>query len=244
MKAHLAKVSLALLSAAFLLGCQEQGSGPVGLEGLGPEFGHKDSHNPGGGGGGDGGGGTGRAVADVTITGGMVTDDPESQPVNLSENDNTLKINASAFDIAEIELRISLTTTLAAEIGACTMNREGTGKEASLFGRLSDLAQERMGFFVDIDKNNLGFASKDHKISVTWKEGENGPFDVAIRFAKLDPEAGSPTVTLEADEDINGNFTATFSGGSVVLRDRDGKPKDHLTLVCPNLDDVLIALVR
>ena len=38
MKAHLAKVSLALLSAAFLLGCQEQGSEPVGPEGLGPEF--------------------------------------------------------------------------------------------------------------------------------------------------------------------------------------------------------------
>ena len=38
MKSHLAKVSLALLSAAFVLGCQEQGSGPVGPEGLGPEF--------------------------------------------------------------------------------------------------------------------------------------------------------------------------------------------------------------
>ena len=38
MKSHLTKVSLALLSAAFLLGCQEQGSEPVGPEGLGPEF--------------------------------------------------------------------------------------------------------------------------------------------------------------------------------------------------------------
>ena len=39
MKAHLAKVSLALLSAAFLLGCQDQASSPVGLDGLGPQFG-------------------------------------------------------------------------------------------------------------------------------------------------------------------------------------------------------------
>ncbi len=38
MNAHLAKLSLALLSAVFLLGCQEQGSSPVGLEGLGPEL--------------------------------------------------------------------------------------------------------------------------------------------------------------------------------------------------------------
>ena len=38
MKAHLAKVSLAVLSTVLLLGCQDMGSGPVGLEGLGPEF--------------------------------------------------------------------------------------------------------------------------------------------------------------------------------------------------------------
>ena len=36
MKAHLTKLSLALLSAVFLLGCQEQASSPVGLEG--PQF--------------------------------------------------------------------------------------------------------------------------------------------------------------------------------------------------------------
>ena len=38
MKAHLTKVSLALLSTVFLLGCQDLGSEPVGPEGLGPEF--------------------------------------------------------------------------------------------------------------------------------------------------------------------------------------------------------------
>ena len=43
MKAHLAKVSLALLSTVFLLGCQEQGSSPVGPEG--PQFDKKDSGN-------------------------------------------------------------------------------------------------------------------------------------------------------------------------------------------------------
>ncbi len=43
MKSHLAKVSLAVLSTVFLLGCQEQGSGPVGLEGLGPEFAKPDA---------------------------------------------------------------------------------------------------------------------------------------------------------------------------------------------------------
>ncbi len=42
MKSHLAKVSLALLSTAFLLGCQEQGSELVGP---GPEFNKPNSDN-------------------------------------------------------------------------------------------------------------------------------------------------------------------------------------------------------
>ena len=45
MKAHLAKLSLALLSTVFLLGCQEQGSEPVGP---GAEFHHRDGHTKGG----------------------------------------------------------------------------------------------------------------------------------------------------------------------------------------------------
>ena len=73
MKAHLAKVSLALLSVAFLLGCQEQGSDPVGPEGLGPEFHHgKGSHADGGG---DGGGGDnpGSLFYEYTFTGDITT---------------------------------------------------------------------------------------------------------------------------------------------------------------------------
>ena len=65
MKAHLAKVSLALLSTAFLLGCQEQGSNPVGPEGLGPEFTHKNGEH-GKGGRGGGGGKTDLAVTYTT----------------------------------------------------------------------------------------------------------------------------------------------------------------------------------
>ena len=38
MKRSLTKVSLAPLFAVFVLGCQEQGSGPVGPGGLGPQF--------------------------------------------------------------------------------------------------------------------------------------------------------------------------------------------------------------
>ena len=62
MKSHLAKLSLALLSTVFLLGCQEQGSSPVGPEGLGPEFSHKPGKAHGGNKGDP-------QVFDVTLTG-------------------------------------------------------------------------------------------------------------------------------------------------------------------------------
>ena len=37
MKAHVTRVSLALLSAVFILGCQDLASGPVGPDGLVPQ---------------------------------------------------------------------------------------------------------------------------------------------------------------------------------------------------------------
>ncbi len=41
MKAHFTKVPVAFLFAAFVLGCQDLGSGPVGPDGLVPQF-HAD----------------------------------------------------------------------------------------------------------------------------------------------------------------------------------------------------------
>ncbi len=77
MKAHLAKLSLALLSTVFLLGCQEQGPGPVGPDG--PQFHgtacekhHKKDDGCEGGGG--GGGETEAATYTVTHTGDITTD--------------------------------------------------------------------------------------------------------------------------------------------------------------------------
>ncbi len=80
MKAHLAKLSLALLSTVFLLGCQEQGSEPVGPEG--PQFSHKTSHNPGGGD--DGGDNPGSPFYEYTFAGDITTD-----PTTPGANSNT-----------------------------------------------------------------------------------------------------------------------------------------------------------
>ena len=42
MKSNLAKVSFALFFAVFILGCQDLGTGPVGADGLVPQFGKPD----------------------------------------------------------------------------------------------------------------------------------------------------------------------------------------------------------
>ncbi len=67
MKAHLTKVSLALLSTIFLLGCQERGSGAVGPDGAGIQA------KPGMGGG-MGGGGDTFWEANLTAHGPAATD--------------------------------------------------------------------------------------------------------------------------------------------------------------------------
>ena len=72
MKTDLTKISLALLSAVFVLGCQDLGPGPVGPDGLVPQFHHSDGHKKGGGGGGGGSGSGGNLAATLDLEGGMM----------------------------------------------------------------------------------------------------------------------------------------------------------------------------
>ena len=103
MKAHLAKVSLALLSAAFLLGCQEQGSEPVGPEGLGPEFVHKQGKVHGGNKGDP-------QVFDVTLTG----------DVFFTTTDNEVESTRGLL-LKKIELDLSF---FGAAISGCNLGKE------------------------------------------------------------------------------------------------------------------------
>ncbi len=104
MKAHLAKLSLALLSTVFLLGCQEQGSGPVGPEG--PQFSHKPKHNPGGG---DGGGSGNTEASELDLAGGMMVtglDVDEQFSIILQGNDfsEDIVVDFGDYEIADCEI--------------------------------------------------------------------------------------------------------------------------------------------
>jgi len=248
MKSHLAKVSLALLSAAFLLGCQEQGSGPVGPEGVGIQA-KKEKVCPGHPSCKDDGNGDGTLKADLTMTSGMLTN-PSPQTVQLQENDQSLGMTASSNTVGEITLEIALVDTHKAGIDVCVPkdvdldDTEDIARAQTLFDKLEAAPHEILGFFVDIDKNNLGSPSKDHNVSVTWKDASGGgPFDVRLGTArKLRPDEHA--VARVTSGYINGNFTVEFSGGTVLLKNRTGRVRDHFTLACPNRDVVTMVLVR
>ena len=244
MKAHRTKVSLALISAAFLFGCQEQASSPVGLEGPGPQFGAKkcvlepdakgckDTKE----------GGQGGVPALLEMTGGMTTPTttpslPQLQPVDFQDGENTLVLN----NPMPIEFAMALAATHSATRKACV---EFVGKRANpsaddldkLFNKLTDkLGNDGNGnrrFFVHIDKNALDDNSpNEHTISINWEDDNNEKFSVSV--GKLSPtEQGTSTVTLSSGN-LSSGVTVTFTGGYIRLRNRTGRVQEYFNLTCP-----------
>ncbi len=259
MKAHLAKVSLALLSAAFLLGCQEQGSDPVGPEGLGPEFTHKNGeHGKGGGGGGGGGkGGTGgrpgQFPVDVTVMGGIAA---ATQIMRFAENDELMGWTRRPDQPAPggIMFQMNMTHTLAfALLGNCLEEgkrigaAQGSGFVDDLFNKLVQPPlplTEAGAFLVNVDKVELGRTSVDHNISFD-NDLDGGPAEERWNMKVRGP----PTVTVEDpdDGDVSGNFTVMFTGGTIRLKGTPtGKAPDLVFLTCDiqDGDEITFTVVR
>ena len=245
MKTHLTTVSVALLSTALLLGCQDQG--PVGPDGLEPQFAkvkNCDPPNPhpscpgggdGGDGGDDGGGGGGRRVVtleNVTVTDGMKTDpnlDPPQQ-MELVRKGDIVKLRGLASELGEpyFFLKIDMTTTYGTGKWQ-DICETGHGDTAELlmddvFLNLLKDETERTVFVV-IDKSAL--ENGDHQIQV------GGVGGVAVR----------PSTVTIIDGDINGDyFVATFSGGRVTvggtLLEKSPPHKFASELFCDNLDKI------
>ena len=212
MKKYALTMSVAVLSAALLLGCQEQGSGPVGPDGLGPAFSHKDSHNPGGGNG------------DVTpimvdLSGGMRA---SSQPVVVQKD------NEREF-VLRGDGRILTQLSMAIDLGSCVVTK-GTVNPAdfnALIGRVTSTGQQLRTFNMTVDKTNS--TSDKHQINTTWTEMAG---DFSLRVGTLDkfPQGGSVTVTVTKSDDD----TYTFIGGGVLIWDRTGRVRDHVKIKCVN----------
>ena len=235
MKAHLAKVSLALLSTVFLLGCQEQGSGPVGP---GPEFnkpndgdcGQVHCHFDDDGGGGGGGGRRVVTLENVTVTDGMKTNaETAVQQMELVRKGDIVKLRGLASELGEpyFFLKIDMTKTYAEGWRNICETGQGDTAELLMDDVFKNLIKDETvrTVFVVIDKSAL--ENGDHQIQV------GGPGGVIVR----------PSTVMINGGDINGDyFVATFSGGRVTvggtLLEKSPPHKFASELFCDNLDKI------
>ncbi len=251
MKAHLAKLSLALLSTVFLLGCQERGSEPVGPEGLGPEFGKKScEENPNQGSCKDDKDNHEGPNVDVTLTGGITS--------GIISDDGTFS------DIAQ-------RATLGSDGGRVQAFNAGVGFRATieLTGALTacqkENNQERLKDYLNFvigereQRNEAGDFAISFQFYVQRKK-RSGQFFVIWRYPDNGTDAGKGIrVRLSSDnvgaEDQNGDetkFTYHFEkgdGGWVEVRrspsiDDDVQGNDKLTCSYESSEDLVILLDR
>ena len=227
MKAHLAKVSLALLSAAFLLGCQEQGSEPVGPEGLGPEFAKVkkcDGSNPhpscpkedG-------------QTVTVTLAGGMKG---ELKFVKVfSDNGKKFSMNTTAESSGIITMNFVKTKTKnncgEEPLDAEVLTKVGRRKER-LVGPVLSLSPDKPGvsllslFNVKVDRTADGSPTRGNDLQVTYDDGSGG---VILGWAHSDRAAVMETVS-------ENETVFVFSGGKIRVGEEDGKPSDRIRILC------------
>ncbi len=243
MKRHALIMSAAVLSAALLLGCEDQGSGPVGPEDIGPQLTHKNGkeHGGKGGGGGGGGNGGGSSVSDATValSGGMTTTSG-AQAVRIQrENRNILTFeetrnaddNAiSAFSTA-IDLFSAVTTS-----DKCDVSDDVPDDDVpALLEKLDDDEQVRF-WSMTVDKRKLGKASDKHEINSTWTDDRGGTFSVHVGTTDLRP------ANVTVDGTIDG--TLVYTGGTVMIKNRTGPVSDHFSVHCDNTKTITVVVKR
>ena len=205
---------LALLSVAFLLGCQEQGS-----EIMGPQLKK---------GGGGGGGKKTETIATVTLTSGFIGGPQPGRGLGTKDNGmfgfmltTTVQTNfANSFDNWQAD---------------CAVDPPGADANAlaqALVGEHSVTTTAR------VDTTNLGEPSENNRIGVFEIETEGVRY-VRLGTSSLFPEL-SPIVTDFTDDGTK--IVLTMSGGVVVVRS-DGPPSRAVKLHCPNDGDVVTVTV-
>ena len=247
MKAHLAKVSLALLSAVFLLGCQERGSGPVGPEGLGVQANKTEEDHTHGKGGGDKDNPEGPNV-DVTltdgITSGIISDDgntffDRAQPATLTSDGGRVH----AFNAG-----VGFFATLALNCTAITGEANNTGGLVDYLNfaigqreQLNEAGEIAIGFqfFVQRKKGSGSF-------QVSWRYPDDKETD-AGKGIRVKVSSANVESFDHADQPDVTTFTFNFEssdGGTVEVRrspSTDGGPgNDKLTCSYVGSDLVIL----
>ena len=231
MKSYLAKVSLALLSAGFLLGCQDQGSGPVGPEGLGPEFAKVKNCDPPNphpsckdGDAGD------NSTALVALIGGFNTGTGQTATVQTDSRTRLKLFNAS--EAFETDINLSNTMELA-DADGCTVKNNGGDLAQYL-----DQSLAARNFSMEFDKKAT--TSNRHSLGVNWLNADG----LRIRVGLKANISGFPELSVTTTALGGGSTQYTFTQGAVNVQRLVGGVKQMDELFCPNLDEVIVTVTR
>ena len=243
MKTHALTMSVAVLFAVFLAGCDDQGSGPVGPEDIGPQLTHKNGKEHGKGGG--GGGGSSVSDATVALSGGMNTSGAQAVRIQR-ENRNILTFEETRDSDDNM---ISLFRTAIALFSGATTSEKcvvsdpdvSAGDVEALLAKLNDGEQVRF-WSMTADKRKLDKPSDKHEIESTWSD-DDGTFSVHVGTTDLLPGPVTVSVT-SADGTINGDGTLVYSGGTVVIKNRTGPVSDHFSVHCANETPITVVVDR
>ena len=238
MKAHLAKVSLALLSTVFLLGCQDMGSEPVGP---GPEFDKPgnvceahchddDAVDP--------------DPITLTLANGMQATD---LPVDVTKDTRkTLKVSNSNLEKPPIKMAFTGDDNTCVGVVGTNGGTVPEPKDPVFTALLAQLtATEVTGkFIMNIDKTGL-----------VVNEGPNtsGRHAVFVQYESSHPLLGTIRISIgSVFDDVAATVTWTQTGGGpdvflftgpVVVWDAGGGIKDQSVIQCPD-QTVLVTLKR
>ncbi len=238
----------ALLGVAFVLGCQDVGTGMVASDGPGPQFAKpgacdppQDPPHPSCK---DGGGEPTEADATVVLTGGLITSAAQDVQVRR-DNGSSLRVTRDVFTS-----QIDLSATHTAGVIACT--QAGVFDEGLTQQALLDLVKTNprsRSFFANIDK--IDFTGGFNEISHTWVQLQ--PLVSGSLFFKIGglvkkmtvpPGGKNPEIMLQPETPSAGKSTVTYKAGFgiVTIKQLSGSPKDHPRLWCPLRDKIVMII--
>ena len=201
----------ALLGVAFVLGCQDLGTGVVASDGPGPQF-----AQGGKGKGGGGGGGTGS----ITLSDGMIGTTLSSQ---ITNNGKKFTIYAPVDAGHPITMKLSVT-------GCEPTQNENDDRVPDLMMLLEDGTSIDNGHInATIDKRALVSGNHDLIANTTFPDLFG---DLVVRIGL--PRQHNPTVALGED----GSFV--YTGGMARATLTDGPPRNAVTVLCTHDGSVTV----
>ena len=224
-------------STVFLLGCQEQGSGPVGPEGTGIQAKPGKGMDGGGGGGGGDGCGNNCVFVNVKLTGWMITEasTPTDQMELVRKGDIIkLRANTEKNGTPFLSFAIDMSNTLTELTSGDTegLRRASLNRNCVWSGRieqtdpLTDHVIKRLPFILTdpiaversvlVGIDNAFVAGSD---GTFVSESENNTMAILPNtvgsLQEFRVKGGAPTVVVDGDP-AGDNFTATFVAGEFV----------------------------